>query len=91
MTASFPAATAALERLAAALDPREFATTLTTGAGRPPRPGVASRRACISCDIHVDHIADWWSWSEPIAPITDPPAAARAVSSALRATPAAHP
>ena len=33
MTTSFPAATAALERLAATLDPREFATTLTAGAG----------------------------------------------------------
>jgi hypothetical protein len=91
MTTSFPAATAALERLAAALDPREFATTLTTGAGQPPRLAVASRHAQIGGDIYADHRAFWWSWSERIAPITDPPAAASKISSILHAIPTGRP
>jgi len=45
MTGPFPAATAALERLTAALDPGEFPTTLTTSPGRPPRLAVANRHA----------------------------------------------
>ena len=91
MTTSYPVATAALEQLAAALDPREFATTLTTGAGQPPRLAVASRHAQIGSDIYADHRTYWWSWSERIAPITDPPAAARKISSALQPIPAARP
>jgi len=91
MTTPFPAATAALERLAAALDPREFTTTLTTGTGRPPRLAVANRDADIGGDIYADHAAYWWSWSERIASVTDPSAAARRVSAALRAIPAARP
>jgi hypothetical protein len=91
MTTSYPAATAALEQLAAALDPREFATTLTTGAGQPPRLAVASRHAHIGGDIYADHRAYWWSWSERIAPITDPPAAASKISAILRPIPAGRP
>jgi hypothetical protein len=87
----FPAATAALERLAAALDPGEFALTLTTSPGHPPCLSVASRHAAIGGDIYADHRAYWWSWSEPIAPVTDPAAAARKIASTLRAIPAAHP
>jgi hypothetical protein len=88
MTAPFPAA--ALERLAAALDPGEFATTLTAGPARHPRLAVTSRRACIGDDIQADHIAYWWSWGERIGPI-GAPAAARKISSVLRAIPAARP
>jgi hypothetical protein len=91
MTTPFPAATTALERLAAALDPGEFATTLTTSPGRPPSLAVASRLAHIGGDIYADHRAFWWSWSERIAPITDPPAAAREVSTVLRAIPGTRP
>jgi hypothetical protein len=91
VTTPFPGATQALERLAAALDPSEFALTLTTSPGHPPCLSVASRHAAIGGDIYADHRAYWWSWSERIAPVTDPPAAGRKISSTLRATPAAHP
>lgn len=91
MTAPLPATTAALERLAAALDPGEFALTLTTSPGRPPRLTVDSRHAPISDDIHADHRAYYWSWREWIAPITDPHTAARKISSILRAIPTGRP
>jgi hypothetical protein len=52
---------------------------------------VTSRHAQIGGDIHADHRAFWWSWDERIAPIADPPAAARKISSALQAIPAARP
>ena len=42
---------------------------------------VASRHAHISGDIYADPTAYWWSWGERIAPITDPPAAARKIRS----------
>jgi hypothetical protein len=87
---SVPAAAAALEHLAAALDSAEFVTVLTTGPGRP-RLTVASRHACISGDIYAGHRAYYWSWSERIAAITDPHAAARKISNILRAIPAARP
>ena len=90
-TPSAPAAAAALEHLAAALDSAEFVTMLTTGPGRPPRLTVASRHAHISGDIYAGHRACYWSWSERIAPLTDPQAAARTISSILRAIPAARP
>jgi hypothetical protein len=91
MTTRYPAATAALELLAAALDQSEFATTLTSHPGQPPCLAVTSRRADIGGDIHADHRAYWWSWGERIAPVTDPPAAARKISGALRAIPAGRP
>lgn len=78
---------AALVRLAAALDPRDFTTTLTAAQGRPPRLSVTSRHAAIGDDIYADHWAYWWSWSERIAPLGDPHAAARKISSVLRTTP----
>jgi len=78
---------AALEHLAAALDPRDFATTLTTGPGQRPRLTVTSRHAQFGDDIYADHQSYWWSFAERIAPVDDPPAAARTVASVLRATP----
>ena len=79
---------AALEALADALDPGDFATSLTTTAGRPPKLSVTSRHAAIGDDIYADHQAFWWSWAERIAPATDPAAAARKISGVLRTTPA---
>jgi len=76
------------EALAAALDPGDFATSLTATAGRPPRLNVTSRHAAIGDDIYADHQAFWWSWAGRIAPATDPAAAARKISSVLRTTPA---
>ena len=78
---------AALVALAAAIDPREFATTLHVPHGRPERLNVTSRRADIGDDITADHAAFYWSWAERIGPISDPAAAARKISSVLRTTP----
>ena len=78
---------AALVRLAAELDPRDFATTLTAAPGRAPRLTVTSRHADIGDDIWADHQAFFWSWAERIGPLSDPAAAARKITSVLRATP----
>jgi hypothetical protein len=82
-----PAPRAALVALAAALDPREFTTSLTAPPGRPPRLNVTSRHAAIGDDITADNRAYWWSWGEWIAPVSDPATAARMVTSVLRTTP----
>jgi hypothetical protein len=84
---SGPARVQALERLAAALDPNEYATTLTTGPGHGPRLSVTSRHAQIGDDIWADHRAYYYSWGEWIAPITDPATAARMISMVLRSVP----
>jgi hypothetical protein len=83
VTATFPAATAALERLDAALDPRDFATTLTTSPGQPPCLAVTCRHASIGDDIYADYRAYWWSWSERIGPLGDPAGAARKIAATL--------
>jgi hypothetical protein len=82
-----PDASAALERLAAALDPREFITTLTTGPGQPPHLTVTSRRADFGDDIYADNQTYWWSFAERIAPVDNPRAAARKVADVLRTAP----
>ena len=87
-TSDIPAPRAALVALAAALDPREFATTLTNRPGRRVCLSVTSRHAAIGDDITADHRAYYWSWSERIGPLHDPQAAARKVTSVLQAVPA---
>ena len=82
-----PAPRAALVALAAALDPRDFATSLTAPPGQPPRLSVTNRRAAIDDNICADHRAYYWSWGEWIAPTSDPAPAARMITSVLRATP----
>ena len=82
-----PALTAALQRLDAALDPAEFATTLTTGPGRRPHLSVTSRHAQIGDDIWADNRAYYYSRGEWIAPLSDPATAARMISMVLRAIP----
>ncbi len=57
-----PARAQALERLAASLDPADYATTLTTGPGHGPRLSVTNRHAQIGDVIRADHRAYWWSW-----------------------------
>ena len=79
---------AALETLATALDPDDFATTLTTGDGRPPRLTVTSRHAQFGDDIYADHQWYWWSFAERIGAVDDPLAAAQIVAGVLRAAPA---
>jgi hypothetical protein len=81
-----PTPQAALEDLAAELDPGDFVTMLVTGQGRRPRLTVASRHARLAEDIYADDRAYWWSWAEQIGGIGDPPAAAHKVASVLRIT-----
>jgi len=82
-----PAPRAALVALAAALDPREFAVTLTSSPGRRLCLSVTSRHAAIGDDITADHRAYYYSWGEWIAPVSDPATAARMISAVLRAAP----
>lgn len=82
-----PAPRAALVALAAALDPRDFATTLTARRGHTLHLTVTNRYVQFGDDITADHRAYYWSWSERIAPIADPVTAARRITSVLRATP----
>ncbi len=77
---------AALEDLAASLDPRDYATTLTTGPGGT-RLSVTNRHAQIGDAIWADHRAYYYSWGEWIAPLSDPATAARMISVVLRALP----
>jgi len=77
---------AALENLDAALDPAEYATTLTTGPGRASL-SVTNRNAQIGDAIWADNRAFYWSWGEWIAPITDLATAARMISVVLRGVP----
>jgi len=70
-----------------ALDPREFAITLTNSPGRRLCLSVTSRHAAIGDDIWADHRAYYWSWAERIGPLHDPQATARKVSAVLRAVP----
>ncbi|HEY5989105.1 MAG TPA: hypothetical protein VIV12_22400 [Streptosporangiaceae bacterium] len=53
------AGSVALERVAAALEPGEFATTLVTGTGRAPRVWVVCRRSGVAEQIHV--LDGWYS------------------------------
>jgi hypothetical protein len=85
-TSDIPTSRAALVALAAALDPREFATALTTGPGRVSL-SVTNRHAQIGDVIWADHRAFYWSWGEWIAPVSDPATAARMISVVLRAVP----
>ena len=78
---------AALENLAATLDPRDYATILVSGQGRVPHLAVTSRHADFGDDIYADHQAYWWSFAERIAAIDDPLAAAQKIASVLRAVP----
>jgi hypothetical protein len=78
---------AALGRLATALDPRDFATTLTIGQDRMPWLTVTSRHADFSEDIYADHQSYWWSFAERIAAVDDPLTAAQQITSVLRAVP----
>lgn len=71
---------AALESLAMALDPREFAAILVIGAGCRACLTVANRRTSAAENIYAGRSAFWWPWSEPIAATSDPLAAARRIT-----------
>jgi hypothetical protein len=81
------AAVMALERLAAELDPGEFATTLVAGDARVPYLDVATRSPQLSETIYVLDGSFWWSWQERLTPITDVPTAAARVAAVLRLMP----
>jgi hypothetical protein len=78
-----PRPAVALERLAAALGSRDFATILLTGPGREPRLTVTSRGSRLTEDIYADA---WyrWSWADPICRVDDPLTAAQKVAAVLR-------
>jgi hypothetical protein len=76
----------ALEALAAAFDPKEFATALVSGEGRVPRLTVVSRRAHISQDVYVDNGWFWYSWAERIAAVSDVDQAAVKIAYMFRTT-----
>ena len=78
---------AALEALAAALDPGDFATTLIANQDRPPWLSVTSRHADIGEDIYTADGGFWWSWAERITPVGDVPAAAAKVATVLGVVP----
>jgi hypothetical protein len=78
---------AALERLADALDAREFSTALTASPGRRPFLTVTNRHAALGDTIYADTTAYYWSWAERIAPAADPQAAAAEISRVLGTVP----
>lgn len=85
--AGIPQVQAALENLDAALDPAEYATTLTTRPGHPMYLSVTNRHAKIGDHIWADNRAYYWSWGEWIAPTSAPATAARMISTVLRTLP----
>jgi hypothetical protein len=76
-------AVAALERLAAELNPSEFATTLVAGDSQVPYLDVATRSPQLSETIYVQDGCYWWSWAERLTPITDAPTAAAKIAAVL--------
>lgn len=74
----------ALESLAAALDPGEFATALVTGTGRRPCLTVTSREAGAEESIYADQSSYWSGWAERIAAAGDPLTAAHKVATSTR-------
>ncbi|HEY5988612.1 MAG TPA: hypothetical protein VIV12_19855 [Streptosporangiaceae bacterium] len=91
MTCEPDAATVALEQLAAALEPGEFATTLVTRAGRVPSLWVLCRRSGAAQEARAQDGWYWWEWAEAIAPADDPLAAAHKITAALRDAPHREP
>lgn len=88
MTAASPqTAMAALERLATALGPGEFATVLVARPGQPPRLSVISRHTLAGEDIYADARCYWRGQGEPVAGAEDPLTAAHRVATILRAVP----
>lgn len=77
--------TAALERLAAALPSQTYATMLICGTGRQPMLCIVNRDVPrLSGDVYAKDDWFWWPWTERIARIGDPVAAAAMVAEVLR-------
>jgi hypothetical protein len=80
-------ARAALEALAALLDPRWYITVLINGDNRVPCLTVSSRYARLTWDIYADE--GWfWSAADKVAPFSDPGTAARDLADVLCLIPA---
>ncbi len=77
------ASQAALEGLAAVLDPRDHVTTLVAEQGRIPYLTIASRHSSLAEDIRADSDRFWWSWAEPLGPMDDPAGAALKITNVL--------
>ena len=78
---------AALETLAAALDPSQFTIVTQRTGTRPARLRVVSRAASrLTEDIYAGRGYYWWSWAERISPTTDPAAAAAKITQVLHTT-----
>jgi hypothetical protein len=76
--------TTALEALAQALNPGQFAATIAPGA--VPHLRITNRHARqLSGSIYAGHGWYWWSWAERIAGCDDPAGAAAKVARVLRA------
>jgi hypothetical protein len=81
------ASQAALEGLAAVLDPRDHATTLVAEQGRIPHLTISSRHSSLTEDIRADSDLFWWSWAEPLGPMDDLAGAARKITNVLGTVP----
>jgi hypothetical protein len=80
--------TADLEKLAAELGARGFATTITTPDGRLPYLTAQNPDASAMIEtILADQGFYWWSWAERIGPASDVAAAASRVAHVLAAGP----
>jgi hypothetical protein len=77
------ASQAALESLAAALDPRDHVTALVAERGRIPCLTISSRHTALTEDIRADSDLFGWSWAEPLGPMDDLPGAARKITNVL--------
>jgi hypothetical protein len=83
VTESSPEDTTPLEALAQALDPGQFAATITPGP--VPHLRITNRHAReLSENIYAGHGWFWWSWAERIAGCEDPAGAAAKVARVLR-------
>lgn len=87
-------ATTHLGDLQTLLQAQGLHTRVLTSAGRLPRlrvinPGCASLSEVITAAPVEGEWSFWWSWAEPITPISDAATAAERIGHVL--TPAAHP
>ncbi len=70
-----------LEKLAAEVNGGDCEARVVTPRGRRSFVHVRNRRAgALTENIYAGDGWYWWGWCERIGPVTDPPAAARAVA-----------
>jgi hypothetical protein len=75
---------AALEQLAAELDPGTFAAAIV-GDGQVPCLRIINRRAPqLTEDVYAGRGFYWYSWAERLAPVDDVPRAVARIAKVLR-------